>query len=166
MNKTKIFLITAIIVITVDSCGRKEYTEEGIIEIKQQIDSLLYNAKGKKFDWGSGKAFSYFMAYFDNSNELIFINEDYRYRKPDKAFNLYYFKDGNMIYYIGSEMKNNPAKQQMNLTMSVNPDGNVIVYEKVVNGERENLSSDEAEEIVNHAGELRDIVKRKLASKN
>ena len=165
MNKTKIILIASIIFIALNSCERKEYTEEGIREIKQQIDSLLYTAKGEKFDWGSEKAYSNFTAYFNNSKELIFINEDYRYRKPADSFNRYYYMDGNVIYFIGREMTYVPDKQQKNIDMFINPDGDVIVYDKIVNGKRENLSNKEADDIVNHARELRDIVEKRITAR-
>lgn len=165
MNKLKIIFITSIIFITLISCGRKEYTEAGIQEIKQQIDSLLYTAQGEKFDWGSAKAYSYFTAYFNKSKELIFINEDYKYRKRASSFNRYYYKDGNVIYFIGRELNYDPVKQQENLDVLIDPDGNVIAYDKIVNGKRENLSSDDAEEIVQHAAELSDIVGMRMTAR-
>jgi hypothetical protein len=165
MGKFKIIVIASIIFITLISCGRREYTEEGINEIKREIDSLLYTAEGEKFDWGSGKAYSYFTAYFDESGEMIFINEDFRYRKSGTSFNRYYFSYGNVISFIGREMIYVPEKQQKNIDVLINPDGDVIVYDKIINGKRENLSNDEAEEIVNHARELRDIVEKRMTAK-
>jgi hypothetical protein len=47
----------------------------------------------------------------------------------------------------------------------INPDGDVIVYDKITNGKRENLSNEEAEEIVNHARELRDIVEKRMTAR-
>lgn len=158
--KMKIFYITLSIsiLIILFSCGRKEYTEKGILEIKEEIDSLLYNLQGEKnFDWGSAEAYSYFRAYFHNS-KLIFINEDFHYRQPGEAFNLYYFKDGNMIYFIGKEIIYTPNKQFRNIEMMVDPDENVIAYEKIVNGQRLGLESEESDFIISHAKELRDIV--------
>jgi hypothetical protein len=46
----------------------------------------------------------------------------------------------------------------------VDPDGNVIAYDKIVNGERIGLSNEEAKEIVEHAQELEKIVSKKSAS--
>ena len=43
----------------ISSCGRKEYTEKGILEIKKEIDSLLYNPEAEEqFNWGSADAYS------------------------------------------------------------------------------------------------------------
>ncbi|MCW8817497.1 MAG: hypothetical protein OQK52_06465, partial [Ignavibacteriaceae bacterium] len=100
MKKYSLIVILPIILVLL-SCGRKEYTEQGIKEIKKEIDSLLYNPDAEEhFNWGSAKAYSNFRAYFHNS-KLIFINEDYRFRQSGDSFNRYYFKDGNMLYYIG-----------------------------------------------------------------
>lgn len=164
--KFKAFILLSLIIILLISCGRKEYTEQGILEIKQKIDSLLHNPEGEEhFNWGSAKAYSNFRAYFQDS-KLIFINEDYRYREPGESFNRYYFKDGNLLYYIGKALTYMPDKQFKNIEMMVDPDGQVIAYEKMVNGQRESLSGDEADLIVEHAQQLEEIVsKRSTISK-
>ncbi|MDH3269248.1 MAG: hypothetical protein OEM46_10385 [Ignavibacteria bacterium] len=150
-------IIFALLVLLI-SCGRKEYTEKGILEIKKEIDSLLYNPEGEEhFNWGSEEAYSNFRAYFHNS-KLIFINEDYRYRQPGEAFNRYYYKDGKLIYFVGRELTYMPDKKFNNLEIMVDPDGNVISYDKVVNGQRMNLEGTESEKIIQHARELQNIV--------
>ena len=150
-----IILLFALLLI---SCGRKEYTEKGILEIKKEIDSLLYNPEGEEhFNWGSAEAYSNFRAYF-HKNKLIFINEDFRFREPGEQFNRYYFKDGNFLYLVGREMIYQPEKQFTNIEMMVDPDGNVIAYDKIVNGQRMNLSGEESEKIIQHAQALEKIV--------
>ena len=150
-------LVLALLLLLI-SCGRKEYTEKGILEIKKEIDSLLYNPEGEEhFNWGSGEAYSNFRAYFHNS-KLIFINEDYRYRQPGEAFNRYYLKDGKMLYFVGRELTYMPDKQLKNIEMMADPDGNVIAYDKVINGQRSGLSNQESKEIIQHARELEKIV--------
>ena len=152
------FLLTFTILLLFISCGRKEYTEKGILEIKKEIDSLLYNPDAEEqFNWGSGEAYSNFRAYFHNS-KLIFINEDYRFRQPGEAFNRYYYKDGRMLYFVGRELTYMPDKRFNNLEMMVDPDGNVIGYDKVVNGQRSGLDGEESERIIQHAIELEKIV--------
>ena len=151
-------LIIFALILLLISCGRKEYTEKGILEIKKEIDSLLYNPEGEEhFNWGSGEAYSNFRAYFHNS-KLIFINEDYHYRQPGEAFNRYYFKDGNMLYFVGRELTYMPDKQFKNIEMMADPDGNVIAYDKVINGQRSGLSSQESTELIQHARALEKIV--------
>jgi hypothetical protein len=163
MNKYSLLTILFVLLV-LSSCGRKEYTEQGINEIKREIDSLLYHPDAEEhFNWGSARAYSNFRAYFHNS-KLIFINEDYRYRKAGDSFNRYYFKDGNMLYFIGKELTYMPKKKSKNIEMMVDPDGNVIAYDKIVNGERIGLSNEEAKEIVEHAQELEKIVSKKSAS--
>ena len=150
--------LIALILIVIASCGRKEYTEKGILEIKKEIDSLLYNPEAEEhFNWGTATAYSNFRAYFHNS-KLIFINEDYRFREPGEAFNRYYFKDGNLLYFVGRELTYIPDKKYTNIEMMVDPDGNVIAYDKVVNGQRSGLSSEESNEIIQHARAIEKIV--------
>jgi len=140
------------------SCGRKEYTEKGILEIKKEIDSLLYNPEEEEhFNWGSADAYSNFRAYFDKS-KLIFINEDFHYRQSGEEFNRYYFKDGNFLYLVGRQLIYLPDKQFTNIEMMVDPDGKVIAYDKIVNGQRSNLDGAESDNIIDHAKELAKIV--------
>jgi hypothetical protein len=161
--KTASIILTAVTLISLLSCGRKEYTEQGILEVKEEIDSLLYNPEAEEhFNWGSARAYSNFRAYYHKSN-LIFINEDFRHRHPGESFNRYYFKDGNLLYFIGKELTYNPNKIYNNVEMMVDPDGNVIAYDKFVNGKRMSLNSEEIDAIVDHAEQLRDIVNKKSA---
>lgn len=153
--------IILLLLVTLTSCGRKEYTEKGILEIKNDIDSLLHNPEAEEhFNWGGADAYSNFRAYF-NDSKLIFINEDFRFRGPGEAFNRYYFKDGNMLYFVGRELTYLPEKQFRNIEMMVDPDGNVIAYDKIINGQRSNLSRDESEEIIEHAKALEKIVRER-----
>jgi len=157
MKLYQIPLIALILIVTA-SCGRKEYTEKGILEIKKEIDSLLYNPEAEEhFNWGTATAYSNFRAYFHNS-KLIFINEDYRFREPGEAFNRYYFKDGNLLYFVGRELTYMPDKKYTNIEMMVDPDGNVIGYENVMNGQRSGLSSDDSKKIIEHAKVIEKIV--------
>ncbi len=157
MKLSQLILIVVLLLI-ISSCGRKEYTEKGILEIKKEIDSLLYNPETEEhFNWGTATAYSNFRAYFHNS-KLIFINEDYRYRQPGEAFNRYYFKDGNMLYFVGRELTYMPDKQYKNIEMMVDPDGNMIAYDNVVNGQRSGLSIEESKKIIEHARALEKIV--------
>jgi len=156
----KLYQLTliALILLIISSCGRKEYTENGILDIKKEIDSLLHNPEAEEhFNWGGATAYSNFRAYYQNS-KLIFINEDFRYRQPGDSFNRYYFKDGNMLYFVGRALTYMPDKQLKNIEMMVDPDGNVIAYDKVVNGNRSGLSSEESNEIIQHAKALEKIV--------
>lgn len=143
------------------SCGRKEYTEQGILEIKNEIDSLLYNPEAEEhFNWGSSDAYSNFRAYF-NGSKLIFINEDFHYREPGESFNRYYFKDGKMLYFVGRELTYIPDKQFKNVELMVDPDGDVIAYDYVINGQRTGLDGDDSKKIIKHSQELERIVSQR-----
>jgi len=160
MKLSQLILI-AVLLLIISSCGRKEYTEKGILEIKKEIDSLLYNPEAEEhFNWGTATAYSNFRAYFHNS-KLIFINEDYRYRQPGEAFNRYYFKDGNLLYFVGRELTYLPDKQFKNVELMVDPDGNVIAYDFVINGQRTGLDSDDSKKIIEHARALEKTVRER-----
>lgn len=131
----------------------------------KETDSLLHKPEREEhFNWGSAKAYSNFRAYFQNS-KLIFINEDYRYRQPGDSFNRYYYKDGNMLFFIGKKISYIPGKQLSNLELMVDPDDRVIAYDKMIDGQRMGLEPNEAEEIIEHAKELRDVVEKKIKNK-
>ena len=156
--KLSSLILVAFLLVIIYSCGRKEYTEKGILEIKKEIDSLLYNPEAEEqFNWGGADAYSNFRAYYHNS-KLIFINEDYRFREPGEAFNRYYFKDGKLLYFVGRELTYMPEKKYKNVEMMVDPDGNVIAYENVMNGQRSSLSSDDSKKIIEHAKAIEKIV--------
>ena len=103
------------------------------------------------------------MAYY-TTPDIIFINENLKYRTTAEAFNLYYFKDGNLIHFIGKKMayiyeKNKKSRKELTrLTMYLEQDGDVISYEKIINTERVSLKDSDLEEVLNHAKELYELV--------
>jgi hypothetical protein len=160
MKLSQLILI-ALLLLIISSCGRKEYTEQGILEIKAEIDSLLRKPETyEQFNWGSASAYSNFTAYFHNYR-LIFINEDYRHRKGGNSFNLYYYKDGKLLYFIGRELVYTPRKQTKSISMLVDPDEDVVYYEKILGGNRASLEKEETKAIITHAMQLNDIVLRR-----
>lgn len=162
MNKILILTFTSLILFLF-SCGKQEYTEKGINEIKQKTDSLLTNLAGQKYDWASAKAYSRVSAYYPEP-DIIFLNEDLTYRKPAEAFNLYYYKDGNLIHFIGKKMEyitknvKKVKKQLTKLTLNLESDGDVISYYKIVNGEQSSLDDSDLEEVLTHSEELYKLV--------
>ena len=162
MKKFSFIILTFLILIIV-SCNREEYTDKSINEIVQKTDSLLTNLAGQKYDWASAKAYSTVTAYYPEP-DIIFINEDLTYRKPAEAFNLYYYKDGHLIHFIGKKLdyftkdKNNLKKQLTKLNLNLESDGDVISYHKIVNGELSSLDDSDLEEVLSHAEELYKLV--------
>ena len=118
---------------------------------------------GQKYDWASAKAYSTLKAYYPKP-DLIFINEDLTYRKAAEAFNLYYYKDGNLIHFIGKKLDyftenvKNVKKELTKLTLNLESDGDVISYHKIVNGELSSLDDSDLEEVLTHAEELYKLV--------
>ena len=171
MKKTIPLIIFLIIAIFIISCERKEYSEEGIKEIVEEIDVKLENAVGEELNWGSPKAYSIFRAFF-YGDELIFINESYTYRKPAESINRYYFKDGNMLHliskkldYTGNNESSKWKKAMITIEFYADPDENILLYDKFINNKRVTLSDEEAEEIFRHVEELKEIVNKREKSK-
>ena len=102
--KNVFILIFASLILLLISCGKQEYTEKGISEIVKRTDSLLTILAGQKYDWASAKAYSTVTAYYPEP-DIIFLNEDLTSRKAAEAFNLYYFKDGHLIHFIGKKLE-------------------------------------------------------------
>ena len=162
MNKFLLLTITSVIFFLI-SCGKKEYTEKSINEIVQKTDSLLTNLAGQQYDWASAEAYSTIKAYYPEP-EIIFLNEDLTYRKPAEALNLYYYKDGDLIHFIGKKMEyitknvKKAKKKLTKLTLNLESDGDVISYYKVVNGELSSLDDSDVEEVLTHAEEIYKLV--------
>ena len=162
MNKFLILTVTSLLFFLI-SCGKKEYTEKSINEIVQRTDSLLTNLAGQQYDWASAKAYSTLKAYYPEP-DIVFLNEDLTYRKPAEALNLYYYKDGDLIHFIGKKMEyitknvKKAQKKLTKLTLNLESDGDVISYYKVVNAELSSLDDNDVEEVLTHARELYKLV--------
>jgi len=158
-----LFITVFAILIINSSCSKKEYTEAGINEICSGIDTLLNSAAGENFDWGSGEAYSYFTGYFVDSR-LIFINEKFNFRSGGDSFNWYYVYENNTVRYVEKRLEylkdenNKTQKQLTDLTVQITPSGDVLNYDKIVNGKREQLTNEESKRIFEHSRELIDIV--------
>lgn len=158
------FLVSLFFIwIGINSCGNKQYTEEGIMEIVHETDAVLDNFTGQKYEWASPKAYSTIMAYYPKT-DIIFLNEDLKFREPAEAVNFYYYKDGYLIHFVSKKLtytrnkKNTVKKGLSKLTLNLDPDGDVISYESIINGRKVNLDSDELEEVLKHSKELYRLV--------
>lgn len=162
MNKFLILIVISLTFILI-SCGKEEYTEKSINEIVQKTDSLLSNLAGQQYDWASAEAYSTIKAYYPDP-DIIFLNEDLTYRKPAESLNLYYYKDGVLIHFIGKKMEyitknvKKAKKKLTKLTLNLESDGDVISYYKIVNGELSSLDDTDVEEVLTHAEELYKLV--------
>jgi outer membrane lipoprotein-sorting protein len=161
--KTFILLLIALVLFLIISCGGKEYTEEGIVEIVEKTDSILTTLEGQEYKWASAKALSRLKAYYPEP-DIIFINETLTYRKPGNAFNRYYYKDGKIIHFIGKKLTyfnvtdSKMKKELSDLTLYLDPDGDVISYNKSLNNQLVNLDDAELQEILSHSKELYSLV--------
>ena len=57
-----------------------------------------------------------------------------------------------------------PDKTYHNTEMMIDPDGNVLTYDNLINGKRVGLSNEELNKIIEHAKELEKIVSTRMAS--
>jgi len=160
----KIFILTfASLILFLISCGKQEYTDKSINEIIQRTDSLLINLAGQKYDWASAKAYSTILAYYPE-HDIIFLNEKLKYRRGAEAFNLYYYKDGHLIHFVRKMLEyfpknlKNIKKQLTKLKLNLDSDGDVISYQKIVNGELLSLDDSELEDVLAHSKELYNLV--------
>ncbi len=163
MKQNSIIISIFILPVLIFSCSKKEYTEEGIHKISHQIDSLLYSAVGENFDWGSSDSYSSFSAYFSDST-LIFINERLNSRSGGESINWYYVYENRLIQFVQKKIvrkkdNNKSRKSMLNLTIQITPSGDVLNYDKIVDGRREELTGTESGWIYSHSKELINIVK-------
>ena len=160
-NLKIIFVFTAVVLMSV-SCSKK-YTEDELKQIVSETDKKLNNLAGQQYEWGSKKAYSTVMAYYPE-DDIIFLNENLKYRKRGQAFNLYYYKDGNLFRFIGKKLiykkgnKRRFSKELIHINMFLQPDGELVSYEKTINYNDSKLTDDELNEILNHAEELYKLV--------
>ena len=171
MKKTISISIFLIAIFFINSCVGREYTEEGIKEIVEEINVKLDNAVEEEFNWGSPEAFSTFRAFYSD-DKLIFINEAYTYRKPAESINRYYLKDGKMLHLISKKLgyeKNKVSGKGMKvitkLELYSDPDENILLYNKLANNKRETLTDEEAEKIFRHVDELKEVIKKRGKAK-
>jgi hypothetical protein len=164
LKKFSIALSAIIILIGINSCGDRLNTEEKIKKVVEKTDSLLYNLEGQKYEWASPKAYSTVMTYYPE-HDIIFINENLKYRRAADAFNLYYFKDGNVIRFVGKKLEyfhqassKKMSKRLTNLELYLDPDGDVISYVKIVDNQLASLEDADLEEVLSHSRELYNLV--------
>jgi len=154
-------LLFSILILT--ACNNQSYTEKGIDQIVKKTDSLLVNLTGQEYEWASKTAYSTIMAYYPTT-DLIFLNESYNKRSFAEAVNFYYFKDRAVVRYVSKmldyfKQENGQVKKRyLRLTINFDPDGDVISYEKIINGKVTGLDAEETEEILSHSKELYAIV--------
>lgn len=148
------------------SCGGKENTEEGIVDIVEKTDSILATLAGQKYEWASAKAYSTVMAYYPEP-DIIFLNENLTYRQPGNSFNRYYFRNGSLIHFIGKKLsylfdKESKMKKELTtLTLYLDLDGDVISYSNILNNNLVGLDDSELEQILSHSKELYSLVGNK-----
>lgn len=158
-----IFCLVLISTFILISCSDERYTDKGIEKIVNTTDSLLENLSGQEYQWASKSAYSTIMAYYPTT-DIIFLNENLKYRSASEAINLYYFKDRALVRLVSrildySRRDDERVKKSLiKMTINFDPDGDVISYEKIENNKIVSLGNNEIDEILSHSKDLYNIV--------
>ena len=161
---TNRIILIVLLLFIVSSCNVNKYSQEDIDAIVKKTSSKLKDFTPVQYQWASRSAYSEIKALYPYP-DIIFLNENYRFRSGGDSFNLYYYKDGALIYYKESKLKfirdsNNKLSSVLSkLILYLNQDGTVVTYNKMENKKNADLEGSEVDRILSHAKELYNKVK-------
>ena len=148
----------------VSSCNVNKYSQEDIDAIVEKTNNKLKDFTPKQYQWASKSAYSQIKALYPDP-DIIFLNETYKFRSGGDSFNLYYFKDGALIYFKESKLQsirdsNNKLRKILSkLILYLNQDGSVVKYYKNYDKKKADLEGSDVDRILSHAKELYNKVK-------
>jgi len=148
----------------ISSCNVNKYSQEDIDTIVQKTSRKLKDVKPTHYQWASKSAYSEIKALYPYP-DIIFLNETYKFRSGGDSFNLYYFKDGALIYYKESKLQNVQGDNSKlrnvlsKLILYLNQDGSVVTYYKNFDKKKVDLDGSDVDRILSHAKELYNKVK-------
>ncbi len=154
----------ALLLFTISSCNVNKYSQEDIDAIVEKTNSKLKDFTPTQYQWASKSAYSKIKALYPDP-DIIFLNETYKFRLGGDSFNLYYFKDGALIYFKESKLKtmqdsNNKLRKVLSkLILYLNQDGSVVKYYKNFDKKKADLEESDVDRILSHAKELYNKVK-------
>ncbi|MCH9028817.1 MAG: hypothetical protein IH819_04215, partial [Bacteroidetes bacterium] len=141
-----------------------KYSQEDIDAIVEKTNSKLKDFTPIQYQWASKNAYSQIKALYPYP-DIIFLNETYKFRSGGDSFNLYYFKDGALIYFKESKLQsirdsNNKLRKILSkLILYLNQDGSVVKYYKNYDKKKADLEGSDVDRILSHAKELYNKVK-------
>ncbi len=150
----------------ISSCNVNKYSQEDIDTIVKKTDSKLKTITPVEYQWASKSAYSEIKALYPFP-DIIFLNENYRFRSGGDSFNLYYFKDGALIYFKERKLQairdsNNKMRKVLSkLILYLDQDGSVVKYYKNYDKKKAGLEGTDVDRILSHAKELYDKVKER-----
>jgi len=150
----------------ISSCNVNKYSQEDIDTIVQKTSRKLKDVNPTHYQWASKSAYSEIKAFYPDP-DIIFLNETYKFRSGGDSFNLYYFKDGALIYYKESKLQNVQGDNSKlrnilsKLILYLNQDGSVVTYYKNFDKKKVDLDGSDVDRILSHAKELYKKVKDK-----
>ena len=154
----------ALLLFIISSCNVNKYSQEDIDAIVEKTNSKLKDFTPTQYKWASKSAYSKIKALYPDP-DIIFLNETYKFRSGGDSFNLYYFKDGALIYFKESKLKtmqdsNNKLRKVLSkLILYLNRDGSVVKYYKNFDKKKADLEGSDVDRILSHAKELYSKVK-------
>ena len=154
----------ALLLFIISSCNVNKYSQEDIDAIVEKTNSKLKDFTPTQYQWASKSAYSKIKALYPDP-DIIFLNETFKFRSGGDSFNLYYFKDGALIYFKESKLKtmqdsNNKLRKVLSkLILYLNRDGSVVKYYKNFDKKKADLEGSDVDRILSHAKELYSKVK-------
>jgi len=156
-------IVTILLIVLLNHCGQKSYSLEDVEGMVKTVNSNLHGLKGKKYEWASKKAYSDVSAYFPLPGFML-LNEKIRFRTGGDSFNLYYFKNGVLVYYRERKqtfLKTDGTHWQKVLTfldLYLDQNGNVVGVENIEGKKKVDLKGAQLTDILTHSNELYTIV--------
>jgi outer membrane lipoprotein-sorting protein len=169
-RKRSLFIMTnriiafVLLLFVVSACNVNKYSKEDIDAIVEKTDNKLKDFTPTHYQWASKQAYSEIKALYPEP-DMIFLNETYKFRSGGDSFNLYYFKDGALIYFKESKLQtmqygdNKLRKVLSKLILYLNQDGSVVEYYKNFDKKKADLEGSDVDRILSHAKELYNKVK-------
>lgn len=169
-NSIRKYFFLLLPLIFIFSCASKEERLEKLIQIKNEIDPKLDYEKGIDAIHSTDTTLSKFRFYYLD-DELAFINEDLQLQNEGRGFSKYYFKDGELFYYIGNrkvyEDVNGKLGAKSLTRWEFYLEGkDTLSFFKTVNSRIDSLRDWEFDFILSHAEDLKEKAEEKYSQRN
>ena len=160
MFKTFLKVAAAIVfIIILNFCGQKNYSLDEVKGIIKTVNDNLHGLKEKDYEWASKKAYSKIKAFYPLKGYTL-LNERIRFRSGGDSFNLYYFKDGNLVFFKERKLtfkktyRNKLRRVLSSLDLYLDQYGNVVGLENMADKKKADLEGSQVTDILSHANEI------------
>ena len=170
MFKTFLKVAAAIVfIIILNFCGQKNYSLDEVKGIIKTVNDNLHGLQETDYEWASKKAYSKIKAFYPLKGYTL-LNERIRFRSGGDSFNLYYFKDGNLLFFKERKLtfkETNRGKLRRvlsTLDLYLDQYGNVVGFENVTDKKKVDLEGSQVTDIISHAHEIYAVAKPKKSN--